>query len=182
MTTIQTIGRIMLVVLAFTALQSRAGENSPSVDPLHITFTPRTPEQMAAFYEARGFPAPMVEALKQQCFITVGIHNLSDQVIWLDLSSWKFTADGKPLLRRHRSWWKQKWEQMGIPLASQSTFRWTLLPEQLDYFPGEHEGGNILLPPMQGTIYLDTAFATGKDRKGPTLLRRYELTCKEDLV
>lgn len=30
--------------------------------------------------------------------------------------------------------------------ARQPTFRWTLLPENLDFQPDEREGGNIMLP------------------------------------
>jgi len=40
---------------------------------------------------------------------------------------------------------------MNIPLASQSTFRWMLLPETLSFYAHEREGGNIVLkkqPPL----------------------------------
>ena len=54
---------------------------------LEMEFTPRTANQMGSFYEARGFPKVMLDTLKQQCFITVGITNKSDKKIWLPYMS-----------------------------------------------------------------------------------------------
>ncbi len=149
--------------------------------PVDIKLTPRTPEQMSAFYEARGFPAPMIELLAKQCFITVRIHNTGENTLWLDLSRWRFTAQGKDITRYHRKHWLQQWQKMNIPLAKQSTFRWTLLPEALDYQPDEAEGGNIILPQVKGPITLVAEFASGPDKRGPLVKVRYDnLHCAED--
>jgi hypothetical protein len=146
---------------------------------LAIEFQPRTPEQMQAFYSARGFPQPMVALLAKQCFITVRVHNTSDRVVWLELADWRFSAGGKALHRRTREEWKSIWAEMEIPLASQSTFRWTLLPESLDFQPGEREGGNIILPPTVEPIRLQAQFATGSDRHGAPLRRSFDhLRCE----
>jgi len=146
-----------------------------------ITFVPRTPEQMASFYEARGFPKKMIDVIMQQCFITVGIDNKSKDVLWLDLENWRFSANGKPVKRQHRDYWKKRWMEMSIPLASQSTFRWTLLPEILDYLPDEHEGGNIVLPRVKEPITLNASFASGANKNGPVINISYDkLQCIED--
>ncbi len=146
-----------------------------------LEFKPRTPEQMSAFYEARGFPDAMIKPLHEQCFITVRVTNTGDDVVWLDLGKWVFTANGKRIRRYHRNDWLEKWQQMGMPAAHRSTFRWTLLPETLDYQPGESEGGNIILPRVEGSIHLHTVFATGRDKKGPPLQLDFDnLTCAED--
>ncbi len=148
---------------------------------LEIDFTPRTPNQMASFYEARGFPKAMRDILKKQCFITVGILNKSNEKIWLDLSGWHFSADGKPLKREHRDYWKKRWQNMAVPLSKQSTFRWTLLPETLDYLPSEHEGGNLILPFTDKAISLTASFATGENKQGKTLtITTDKLFCAED--
>jgi len=148
---------------------------------LKIGFIARTPNQMASFYEARGFPKAMRDVLKKQCFITVGIKNNSHTKIWLDLADWKFSADGKPLKREHRNYWKKRWQAMGMPLNKQSTFRWTLIPETLDYLPGEHEGGNIVLPFTNKPISLTATFATGENKQGKTLtITTDKLFCAED--
>jgi len=152
-----------------------------TTEDLQIKFRPRSPEQMGSFYEARGFPKPMVEILKQQCFITVGIHNTSQKKIWLELNNWHFSVDGKPIERINRDAWKQRWQAMGVPLQNQSTFRWTLIPEDLDYLPGEKEGGNIILPFTKQPITVEASFATGDDKNGPVINIRYDmLYCAED--
>lgn len=148
---------------------------------LEIEFTPRTPNQIASFYEARGFPRNMLSVIRQQCYITVGITNNSDRRIWLDLSNWEFTTAGKPVKREHRDYWKRHWSDMAIPLSKQSTFRWTLIPETLDYLPGEHEGGNILLPFTRDPIALTAKFNTGEKQQGKQIIITTDkLFCAED--
>jgi len=154
---------------------------STGTDKFNIQFSPRTPEQIASFYIARGFPEDVVNILKQQCFITIRIHNTGTEKLWLNLANWKFTANGKPLHRDHRDVWKQRWSDMGLPLRFQSTFRWTLLPESLDYVPQEEEGGNIILPRVKGPISLQASFITGNNKQGPVINIEYDkLYCAED--
>jgi hypothetical protein len=148
---------------------------------LEVDFTPRTPNQMGSFYEARGFPKEMRDVLKQQCFITVGITNNSKTRIWLDMAHWEFSSAGKPIKREHRDYWKHRWQDMGMPLSKQSTFRWTLIPEQLDYLPGEHEGGNIVLPFTRDYFSVTATFATGDNKQGETItITTDKLFCAED--
>jgi hypothetical protein len=59
-------------------------------------------------------------------------------------------------------------------MASISTFRWTLIPETLDYLPDEEEGGNIILPRVEGPITVKASFATGDDRQGPVVTIEYD--------
>ena len=169
---------LMLVVSNIQAAQSIVVK-TPHME---VDFTPRTANQMGSFYEARGFPKAMRDVLKKQCFITVGIHNKSKTKIWLDMSNWKFTAGGEPIVREHRDYWKQRWQNMGMPLSKQSTFRWTLIPETLDYLPDEHEGGNILLPFSDKPISITATFATGENKQGETIvITTDKLFCAEDV-
>jgi hypothetical protein len=148
---------------------------------LSIGFKPRTPQQIAAFYEARGFSKPMINKLKQQCFITTWIHNKSSHVIWLDLSQWQFRNATGSIERRNRRYWKTVWNDMQIPLAHQSTFRWTLLPETLDFRPGEREGGNLILPRDDQPIQIEAIFPTQADKSGiPITIKFRPLQCAKD--
>jgi hypothetical protein len=168
---------LLVVVSSMQPVQSVVVQTAE----LDIEFKPRTPNQMGSFYEARGFPKAMLDVLKQQCYITVGIRNKSQQKIWLDLSSWNFSSADKPLKRETRDYWKQRWQEMGMPLNKQSTFRWTLIPETLDYLPGEEEGGNILLPFTKELISLQATFATGENKQGKTItITTDKLFCAED--
>lgn len=171
----------ILPILAVVANMQIAQPIIVKTPELEIDFTPRTPNQMGSFYEARGFPRAMLDVIKQQCYITVGITNNSNKKIWLDLSNWKFTSAGKELKREHRDYWKKRWQDMGIPLSKQSTFRWTLIPEELDYLPAEHEGGNILLPFTKAPISVTATFATGENKQGKKItITSDKLFCAED--
>ena len=168
----------VLLVIASTQVLQPVVIRTPE---LELELTPRTPNQIASFYEARGFPKSMLQVIRQQCYITFGITNNSDQIVWLELSNWEFSASGKPLKREHRDYWKKRWADMGIPLSKQSTFRWTLIPETLDYLPGEHEGGNILLPFTRDQLTLKATFATGEQKRGkPVIITTDRLFCAED--
>lgn len=133
---------------------------------IKISLSPRTPEQIAAFYEGRGFKKEMVNKLKQQCFITIGIHNKSKDILWHDASKWIFTSKSGNIQRLDRTHWKSVWKEMNIPLAHQSTFHWTQLPEKLDFRSSEGEGGNIILPYTNQPITLKAEFKTKANKSG----------------
>jgi hypothetical protein len=170
-----------IIPLLAAAASMQAQPIAIKMPEMDIRFMPRTPNQMSSFYEARGFPKIMLDELKDQCFITVGIENKSDTKIWLDLSSWEFSAAGQRVERENNDYWKARWQKLEIPLSKQSTFRWTLIPDTLDYLPGEHEGGNIVLPFTRGPISLRATFATGEDGQGKTItITTDKLFCAED--
>jgi hypothetical protein len=171
----------LLTILAAAAGATATLPLGISTEQLDIQFTPRSPNQLMSFYEARGFPSAMIDVLERQCFITVRIHNKSKEKIWHNLANWHFSHNGKPLIREHRNYWLDKWHAMNMPLASISTFRWTLIPETLDYLPDEEEGGNIILPRVDGPISVKATFATGDDKQGPVLTIDYhKLYCAEN--
>ncbi len=141
----------------------------------------RTPEQMAAFYEARGFPKAAIRELAQMCFITTSLKNKSRDVIWMKLANWKFTGKLGPLKRFHRNELKARWQQIGLAQQYQSTFRWTLIPEVLDYRPDEREGGNIVLQRTDEPFSLQAQFVMGAEQDGKRLsVKIDDLRCAED--
>lgn len=171
----------LLTLLAAAAGAAITQAPGISTEQIEIQFNPRSPNQLMSFYEARGFPAEMIDVLSQQCFITVRIHNKSKEVIWHDLANWQFSHNGQPLKREHRNYWLNKWHTMNMPQASISTFRWTLIPETLDYLPDEEEGGNIILPRVNGPISVTASFTTGDDKQGRVLNIEYDkLYCAEN--
>lgn len=176
--------QILVTLLLSAIIVTRAdAATAPRYDSPQLTvgFKSRTPQQIAAFYEARGFSKPMIDRLKQQCFITTRIHNKSSHVIWLDLSQWQFSNASGAIERRDRQYWKDVWKKMQIPLAHQSTFRWTLLPETLDFQPGEREGGNIILPRDDQPIQIQATFPTQADKSGtPIIIKFTSLQCAKD--
>jgi len=97
-------------------------------DQLLVVLMPHTAEQMAAFYEARGFPRNAIDLIRQTCFVTVHIENKSRSTIWLEQKNWRTSSNNKPLPRLGRDYWDGQWSDIDLPLASRSTFGWTQLP------------------------------------------------------
>ncbi len=148
---------------------------------LEVRLAPRTPQQIAAFYIGRGFPQDMVDLVRQRCFITVIIRNKSQEVIWLELDNWRFYSDEGEVKRLDRRHWNDRWQQMDAPMSARSTFRWTLLPEVLDFRPAEAEGGNIILPRTSREITLEAQFDVGANREGEAIRMRIDnLRCARD--
>jgi hypothetical protein len=178
---------VILLVAAHCAhaLPWEDGETPPGPwvdnDQLFMLLRLHTPEQMAAFYEARGFTPAAIEHIRQTCFITVHIDNKSDTVLWLETANWRIRADGKPVTRLGRDYWNGVWEDIGLPQASRSTFGWTRLPEVRDLQPTEPVGGNIVLPRDGRTFTIEADFLTGQDkRQGMVSVTFENLQCPGD--
>ena len=156
-------------------------ERVVETEALHFRLIQRTPAQMAAFYEGRGFPGAALEEIKKTCFVTAIIRNTSDSVIWLEPKRWRFLTDKGELKRLDRAYWRSKWQRLDIPQAKRSTFGWTLLPETRDLRPDEPVGGNIVLPPTDQPFSLEARFATGSDKRGKEIIVRFDkLRCPKD--
>ena len=155
---------------------------------LTLNLRARSPEQIAAFYAARKFPAEMVELLSGLCFITTRVTNNRDEVLWLQLDRWRFhtpdtDTDADSDIERHdRVWLAGQLDTIDAPAASRSILRWTLLPEQLDFRPGEQEGGNILLTRTATPFSLEAVFRLGPHADGREITVTIDnLRCAENL-
>jgi len=164
--TIIFISSLFSTNLSFAKVKNKYRYNSTE---LKVSLSPVQPEKISAFYEGRGFSKAMINVLKQKCFITVGIHNKSNDIIWHDLSNWTYTNKDSPIKRIDREQWKSQWKKMNIPLSHQSTFRWTLLPEKLDFRSGEGEGGNITLPYTNKPFSLKATFIRKTNKNDKTI-------------
>jgi hypothetical protein len=163
-----------LVVTVSPALEKPY--QGPFVENADILFVlmPRTPEQMAAFYEARGFPPAAIARIKATCFVTVHIENRSRQTIWMEPDTWKFSNRDQPLQRLDRDYWNTQWDAVDLPRANRSTFGWTQLPAVRDLQPEESVGGNIVFPGTTASFDLEATLQTGQDRRGKQLEIRFE--------
>ncbi len=161
---------VSTVIVAEDDLSSPRFEN----EFLSMRLRPNTPEQMAAFYEARGFPKAALEALKATCFITVMIRNESDRVIWLEPARWRFLAKRDAVKRLDRDYWEDQWHSIGLPQRHRATFGWTQLPELRDLRPQEPVGGNVVLAWTNEPFSLEARLATGPDKQGDEITVRFE--------
>ncbi|BAU48931.1 hypothetical protein SVA_2381 [Sulfurifustis variabilis] len=161
-----TPGRLALGLAAVlaSAAEARVGGEK---DGLRYAIVARTPAQMAAFYEARGFPPAAIRELSRACFFTVTLVNEGRGRVWLELDRWRLRkADGTPVARISRNDWHARWEELRLPAPQRSTFGWTLLPETRDLHPAEPVGGNLTVVPTPDTFTLTARLATGEAKKG----------------
>ncbi|MCG6885809.1 MAG: hypothetical protein LJE74_01210 [Proteobacteria bacterium] len=167
----RTLFATILLVVIGPAIGANLPASARKIDnaDFRLVLIPRTPEQMAAFYEARGFPKPALQLLRNLCFITIGFKNKSRDIIWLNLDKWYFYTNNSFVQRIHRSEWPARWKRLELPKNLQATFRWTLLPETLDFRPQEEEGGNIILPRLTTPITLVASFPRGRNKQHPPL-------------
>ena len=165
-------------VLEFT--KTKNGRYELSHKDCRIRVIPQKAQQMAAFYEARGFPADAINVLNKTCFFTMGIHNKSKEILWLDLKHWAFKNNNKSVQRLDKAYWRQHWQKLGLSKPLQATFRWTQIPESLDFYPDEHEGGNIILPRLDTTYSVTARLFSKPDRSGKTYdIKLSQLECGE---
>jgi len=125
----------------------------------------RSPNQIAAFYEARGFPEAAINEVRKVCFITIGLGNNSSQKLYHDLSQWQFSDKDGLVKRILRPKWKKRWSELDLEKRFQSTFRWTLMPEKLDFYPQEGEGGNLIFPRTGKPLTITTHIRIGEGDK-----------------
>jgi hypothetical protein len=150
-------------------------------DQLLVVLMPRTPEQMAAFYEARGFPDDAIARIRKTCYVTVHVKNKSRSVIWLEQGNWLTTSNNKPVTRLGSDYWDGQWNETDLPLAKRSTFGWTQLPLVRDLQPDEPVGGNVVFPGTTESFDLTARFYVGKDKRGGMLVARFEnIQCPKD--
>jgi hypothetical protein len=150
-------------------------------DRMLVVLTPRTPAQMSAFYEARGFPPAALERIRHTCFMTLRIENRSRDVLWVDLGQWHFYADGKEIPRLGEHYWQQQWDEIHLRQASRSTFGWTQFPQLRDLQPEEPVGGNLVFPGNTRRINIDAMLQTGAQRTGPVIHLGFgNVACRQD--
>ncbi len=173
-------GSLLLPAAAAAADKPYTGPFIENEDFL-VVLKPRTPEQMAAFYEARGFPPRAIERIRQTCFVTVHIKNKSGTVLWLDRKNWRFSSNDKELPRLDKAYWDTVWDEIGLPQANRSTFGWTQLPDVRDLQPNEPVGGNVVLPGTTESFNIEAHFLTGKDqRAGMRVIKFENIQCPRD--
>lgn len=162
--------RYLILILCCWAPPLFAAEARLSRESVDLYVSTRTAEQLGAFYAARGLPEAALQEITKACFLTVGLHNRRPETLWLEPAAWRFVdAQGKPVTRITRAEWKARWTALQVPLAAQSTFGWTQLPESRDLYPDETVAGNVTVVPPAGSFSLIARFRSGADGSGKTI-------------
>jgi hypothetical protein len=163
-----------------TKLVTAAGDGSLIYedDAIYMRLVIRTKDQLTAFYTGREFPQQAISEILKTCFITPIVRNKKLDTLWVEPDSWMFSLDDKPVERIKRDYWKQVWEKIGLSLAHQSTFGWTLMPETRGLLYDESVGGSIVIPMQTKPFTLKIRFNTGPEKNGrPRILTFQGVLC-----
>lgn len=179
---ISTIALLILCVsIPPVALSAEKKKIEYEDDDLLFRVYRRSPKQISAFYEGRGFDHKAINEIKKYCSIAVIVKNKTNDVLWLELDSWRFTSKGKTVSRITRTFWKSLWKEINLPQSHQSTFGWTLMPEIRDLQKDEGVGGSIPLPMLTEPFSIIARFSTGKNKDGKIKTVTMEnIQCKAD--
>ena len=159
---------LLLISTDLAAVEEAAKPDVFEDSHLIMQVMTRTPEQLIAFYSARGFNQASIDAITERCFVFAMAENKESETLWLILDDWEFIdANGTPIARIKRTDWKQIWQNTGLPQARQSTFGWTQLPESRDLHQHEQIGGQFSLPWQDQQFKLIANYKTATDKSGP---------------
>lgn len=174
-------GLIIILLATFLSVVSAADDKVPlryEDSEVTMRIVIRSPDQLSAFYQGRGFNQDAINEVLKTCYITPLIKNKKYKVLWLELDNWKFTVNGKSIPRIKRDYWRKKWRDIGLSQAHQSTFGWTLMPESRDLRLDEGVGGSVVIPMQSQPFNLTAIFKTGHNKMGKTKTITFkDITC-----
>lgn len=111
-----------------------------------LQFIQLLPDYVRAVYGARGLPKKAVEQMAGYCVFGTIIKNESNGPLSYRVADWRYeTSDGKRHPIKTKTEWLKEWQHMGI------AFRWSLLPDDQTFAPGDWSQGFTTLPLPPGT-------------------------------
>ncbi len=111
-----------------------------------LQFIQLLPDYVRAVYSARGLPEEVVELMAGYCIFGTIIKNESDQPLSYRVADWRYlTGDGQAHPIKTKTEWLKQWQDMGV------AFRWSLLPDDQTFAPGDWSQGFTTLPLPPGT-------------------------------
>jgi hypothetical protein len=99
------------------------------------------PDYVRAVYSARGLPKEVVELMAGYCIFGTIIKNESGAELAYRVADWRYvTGDGQAHPVKTKTQWLEEWQKLGV------AFRWSLLPDDQRFAPGDWSQGFTTLP------------------------------------
>lgn len=143
-----------LVPNSYAAVETFTDENSGLLSwkaqhpGFSLQFIQLLPDYVRAVYGARGLPQEVVELMAGYCVFGTIIANESDGPLAYQVADWRYiAANGQPQPVKTKTQWLQEWQDMGV------AFRWSLLPDDQQFAPGDWSQGFTTLPLAPGTTF-----------------------------
>jgi hypothetical protein len=121
------------------------------------------PDYVTAVYSARGLPPLLVKTMASQCIFGTIIKNESGEQLSYRVADWRYvTEDGKAHPIKTKTEWVKEWQDQGV------SFRWSILPDEQTFEPGDWSQGftTVPLPPDSSLNLIYTWRYQGENHKG----------------
>jgi hypothetical protein len=117
---------------------------------VNLSLTQLLPDQVRAFYVARGFDLDDADVFAEACvYMTVLRNDTAPGELDFRLSDWEVEHKGETRALPPLDDWLAQWEARGVPDSARLAFRWAQFPAEQSYAPGEWNQGMLAtgLPP-----------------------------------
>jgi hypothetical protein len=115
-----------------------------------LSLTQLLPDQVRAFYVARGFDLADANVFAEACvYMTVLRNDAAPGALDFRLADWEVRYEGEIRSLPPLEDWLRQWAARGVPDAAKLAFRWAQFPSEQSYAPGEWNQGMLAtgLPP-----------------------------------
>ena len=141
----------------------------PRAHGVALSLTQLLPDQLRAFYLARGFPPAAAERFAGACvFMTVLRNETAPGEVAFRLADWRTTGQGGVRSLPDLDHWMGQWQVLGVTEPARISFRWAQFPPEQEYAPGEWNQGMLAtgLPAGAGFDLIARWEAAGRSYEG----------------
>ncbi len=132
---------------------------------ISIKLVQRLPDQTRAFFLGRGFPRQAADQIARSCVFQSIFHNEGTTPLDYDLREWRIRHDDHTKQMRLQDAWDRQWRADGISPSARIAFRWSLLPPQQHFEPGDYNWGMTIYGLRPGERFdLELVMYTGGQR------------------
>lgn len=157
-----------LLALSGTVTAKSSDPTRLEQDGLKLELAALTPDQVRAFFHARGFPAGDSDHIvATACLFRSAIGSAhtakSSPEIAVALREWRVTPAGKrPVAPKVREDWESVWKARGVSEDAAIAFYWALFPTEQTFFPNDYNWGFLTFGLAPDTTFdLTVAWSAG---------------------
>ncbi len=94
-------------------------------------------EQVAAFYQARGFAPAAIADYAAACVFSLELHNGGRQPLRLRLADLRAQSPSGTVRFRQPQAWQAEWDRLGVAEPARIAFRWAQFQAGQEFAPGD---------------------------------------------
>lgn len=105
---------------------------------IQVRLTQINPDQVRAFYQARGFTPEQAEGYASSCVFMTVVRNIGAIPIEHRLADWRYvTDDARESTIRSKTEWDQTWISRGVAEPARIAFSWAQFPATQTFYVGD---------------------------------------------